>query len=89
VGCATRYATDEEWDELVARALALGLQPQEEVEILEASALALERAGWLEAAKIKLERALQLCAAKPNLMSKRIERRYAAMFGALPAGTPS
>jgi tetratricopeptide (TPR) repeat protein len=84
-----REATEEEWDELVERALALGLQPHEDVEILEASALASARAGRLDAAKIRLESALQLCAAKPNLISKRVERRYAAMFGARSAAAPS
>jgi tetratricopeptide (TPR) repeat protein len=82
VDLGSRHASAAEWNELLERAARAGLAPLEEVEILEASALSAARGGRIADAETMLRRALNVCAAKPNLMSNRIERRYEAMFGA-------
>jgi tetratricopeptide (TPR) repeat protein len=81
LGSRDAAAAAEEWDALLERASGAGLQPLEELELLEAIALATARAGRLDEAKARLRRALDASIARPNLMSNRIERKYAAMFG--------
>jgi hypothetical protein len=78
VDLATRDAGAEEWDELLRRGGKAGLQPLEEVEILEMRALAAAGAGRMDEARASIEQALAL---PPNLMSGRVERRRLAMFG--------
>jgi tetratricopeptide (TPR) repeat protein len=78
VDLATRDTKAEEWDELFRRGGNAGLQPLEQVEILEMRALAAARAGRMDEAKASFEQALAL---PPNLMSGRVERRHLAMFG--------
>jgi tetratricopeptide (TPR) repeat protein len=85
VDLASRGATREEWGELLERASTTGLQPLEEVEVLEAAAMEAARAGRGEEARGLFERALGVCAIKPNLMSNRVERRFRALAAESPA----
>jgi tetratricopeptide (TPR) repeat protein len=76
VELASRGGTPDEWSELLERVEATGLQPLEHVEIIEAGAIAAERSGRTEDARALLRKALDTCAATPNLMSGRVQRRY-------------
>jgi tetratricopeptide (TPR) repeat protein len=86
VELAARGGTPEEWTALLERADATGMQPADQVEILDFAAIAAARAGDLEVAKTRLEKALKLSSEKPNLLSARVERRYAQMFASASPG---
>lgn len=66
------------WDALEQRCPQLGMQPQEQVAILEARALAARRAGRHDESRAAFQRALALCDASPNLLRERVLRKSRA-----------
>jgi eukaryotic-like serine/threonine-protein kinase len=61
------------WDELEARSARYSVG-QEQIEVLEARALAALRRGRAESARLKLEQALDLASRIPNVMGSRLRR---------------
>jgi eukaryotic-like serine/threonine-protein kinase len=66
-------AGDAAWDELEARSARYSVG-QEQIEVLEARALAALRRGRAERARRKLEQALDLASRIPNVMGARLRR---------------
>jgi tetratricopeptide (TPR) repeat protein len=73
-------ANVEAWQPLLDRMRSLELQPMEEVEILERAALAALHAGEFEQGRAFFEQARAVCAAKPNLISERVDSRLGPIF---------
>ncbi len=78
VDLATRPTDDEEWQRLRERCSAAGAL-QELVEVLEARALKVLRAGDARAARAGLEEALEVARASPGLLMNRIAQNLAAL----------
>ncbi len=73
VELATREATPEEWEALLARSSEVSVE-QEPLEVLELRGLAWLRRGEREAAVRMLEEALRRAESVPNVMRGRIQR---------------
>jgi hypothetical protein len=84
VGLAARLAPESAWEEFAQRHKDLQLQPHEEVEVIEFRALTALRNGLVAESRRLYERAFAISAAKPNLLSERLKRRYASSFGSQP-----
>ena len=76
VDLATREATDQEWDDLLARSSRDSIE-QEPIEVAEMRAIAELRGGKREAAEKSFAQALSIAAGVPNLLELRIRRRLA------------
>jgi serine/threonine protein kinase/tetratricopeptide (TPR) repeat protein len=69
------------WQALVERSRTLELQPMEEVELLERAAIASASLGAVDGGRSLYEQAQEVSERKPNLMSERIARKLAPLFG--------
>ncbi|HMJ14271.1 MAG TPA: protein kinase [Polyangiaceae bacterium] len=78
VDLATRPTGDDEWERLSERCRAAGAQ-QELVEVLEARALKMFRAGDPRAARCALEEVLEVAVAAPGLLVNRIKQNLSAL----------
>jgi len=76
IDLATRDATDEDWDDLVARAQACAVG-QDLIEVHEMRGLAALRRGRQEAARRAFEAALELAERIPNVMQDRLREELA------------
>jgi hypothetical protein len=74
VELATRDATEVEWDQLESRSERFSVG-QEQIEVVEARAIAAQRRGRAKDARGHLERALELGSRIPNAMAGRLRRR--------------
>jgi hypothetical protein len=75
-------ATSEDWQQLLARARSIELQPMEEIELIERASLEALHRGDYEQGRALYAQARQVCEQKPNLMSERVEARLAPLFAA-------
>jgi len=73
-------ANSEAWQALLSTMRGLEMQPMEEVEILERASLAMLHAGEYDQGRALFERAREVSAAKPNLISERVDSRLGPMF---------
>jgi eukaryotic-like serine/threonine-protein kinase len=80
VELASRSASAREWEDFAERASKVEKQPLEELECVEARALAAHRCGRVEESRSQFERARQLSATNPNLLSDRVARRFVELF---------
>ena len=76
VDLSTREATDQEWDDLLARSAKESIE-QEPIEVVEMRALSELRRGRKQEAATGFARALTMAAQMPNLLELRIRRRLA------------
>ncbi|AUX45113.1 protein kinase [Sorangium cellulosum] len=77
IDLATRDAGDDAWDELEARSARFSVG-QEQIEVLEARALARARRGRHAEAQAALARAIEAAGRIPNVMRERLERQRAS-----------
>jgi hypothetical protein len=82
VDLGSHDASEADWQEFTRRCSAVELQPAELVETIESRALAAHRAGLREQSRTEFQRALALCEEKPNLVTRRLQRRFAQLFAA-------
>jgi tetratricopeptide (TPR) repeat protein len=87
VDLATQSASAPEWDELEARSARFSVG-QEQIEVLEARALAAFRRGQLADARAQLERALATASRIPNVMGARLRRELAEIEAVSMPSTP-
>jgi eukaryotic-like serine/threonine-protein kinase len=81
VDLATRDASGDEWDGLEARSAQFSVG-QEQIEVLEARALAARRRGRFPEARAQLAKALDLASRIPNVMGARLARELAEIDAA-------
>ncbi|WP_437670100.1 protein kinase domain-containing protein [Sorangium sp. So ce131] len=77
IDLATRDAGDDAWDELEARS-ARFFAGQEQIEVIEARAMARARRGRHAEAQAALARAIEAAGRIPNVMQERLERQRAS-----------
>jgi eukaryotic-like serine/threonine-protein kinase len=87
VDLATRDASPPEWTELEARSARLSVG-QEQIEVLEARALAAFRRGRFAEARLQLDRALAAASRIPNVMGARLRRETAEIEAMKAPTTP-
>jgi len=83
------HPNEERWDQVLARARGMTLQPQDLVEMMEFESLALWRAGSRDKAEAVMQAAMDEAAKNADIMLGRLQRSRLGIAAAPPRRSPS